>query len=100
MSEQATVPQAPARKRVPRVGEVVRTSWVSPHMVRVVLGGEGLSGFPVGAFTDHYVKLQFVPAGAPYGVPFDGDQVRAEQPPELWPVTRTYTVRRWDAGTG
>ncbi|MDP5185318.1 siderophore-interacting protein [Blastococcus sp. BMG 814] len=100
MSEQGTSTRPPRRKRVPRVAEVVRTFRVSPHMVRVVLGGEGLTGFPVGEFADHYVKLQFVPSGASYGVPFDGDLVRAEQPQELWPVTRTYTVRRWDADAG
>ena len=88
------------RPRVARVGEVLRTSWVTPHMIRVVLGGEGLAGFPAGEFTDHYVKLLFPPPGAPYGVPFDVEQVRAESPPELWPVTRTYTVRAWDPGSG
>jgi NADPH-dependent ferric siderophore reductase len=102
MSETTTAgPAAPPRKpRVPRVAEVVRTSYVTPHMIRVVLGGEGLTGFPAGAFTDHYVKLLFPPAGASYGVPYDVEQIRAEQPPELWPVTRTYTVRAWDAATG
>jgi NADPH-dependent ferric siderophore reductase len=88
------------RPRVARVGEVLRVSWVTPHMIRVVLGGEGLAGFPVGEFTDHYVKLLFPPPGAPYGVPFDVDQVRADLPAELWPVTRTYTVRHWDAAAG
>jgi NADPH-dependent ferric siderophore reductase len=76
---------------------VVRTSWVTPHMIRVVLGGEGLAGFHPGEFTDHYVKLLFPPPGAPYGAPFDVDQVRADLAAELWPVTRTYTVRHWDA---
>jgi NADPH-dependent ferric siderophore reductase len=88
------------RPRTPRVAEVVRTSRVAPHMVRVVLGGEGLAGFPAGACTDHYVKLLFPPAGAPYAVPYDVEQVRAELPPELWPVTRTYTVRAWDPAAG
>jgi NADPH-dependent ferric siderophore reductase len=95
-------PAAPPRRRprVPRIAEVVRTSRVTPRMIRVVLGGEGLAGFPVGEFTDHYVKLLFPPAGAPYGVPYDVEQVRAELPRELWPVTRTYTVRSWDARAG
>jgi NADPH-dependent ferric siderophore reductase len=92
--------EAPRRKRVARVAEVVRSSRITPHLVRVVLGGEGLAGFPAGAFTDHYVKLLFPPAGAPYVVPFDAEQVRAELPPETWPVTRTYTVRDWDAAAG
>jgi NADPH-dependent ferric siderophore reductase len=82
------------------VAEVLRTERITPHMIRVVLGGDGLAGFPVGAFTDHYVKLLFPPVGAPYGVPYDVEQIRADLPPEQWPVTRTYTVRRWDAVTG
>jgi NADPH-dependent ferric siderophore reductase len=93
-------PDGPPRKRVPRVAQVVRTSRVTPHMIRVVLGGDGLADFPVGAFTDHYVKLLFPPVGAPYGVPYDVEQLRADLPPELWPVTRTYTVRGWDAAAG
>ena len=88
------------RPRVARVGEVVRTSRLTPHMIRVVLGGEGLAGFPAGEYTDHYVKLLFPPPGAPYGVPFDPEQVRADHPQEHWPVTRTYTVRAWDADRG
>jgi NADPH-dependent ferric siderophore reductase len=88
------------RPRVARVGEVVRTSRVTPHMIRVVLGGDGLAGFPAGEFADHYVKLLFPPPAAPYGVPFDVEQVRAEHAPELWPVTRTYTVRDWDPASG
>ncbi len=88
------------RPRTARVGEVVRTTRLTPHMIRVVLGGEGLTGFPAGEFTDHYVKLLFPPAGATYTAPFDVEQLRAELPPELWPVTRTYTVRAWDAEAG
>ncbi|MGY1722075.1 siderophore-interacting protein [Blastococcus sp. SYSU DS0533] len=90
----------PRRKKAVRSGEVVRTSWITPHMVRVVLGGEGLAGFPEGEFTDRYVKLLFPPPGASYAVPYDPDQVRAELPAEEWPVTRTYTVRAWDAAAG
>jgi NADPH-dependent ferric siderophore reductase len=78
------------------VAQVVRTSRLTPHMIRVVLGGEGLAGFPAGAFTDHYVKLLFPPPGATYGVPYDAEQL----PQELRPVTRTYTVRAWDATAG
>nr|BFE80230.1 hypothetical protein GCM10020093_028310 [Planobispora longispora] len=44
-------------------GEVLRTERLTPHMIRVVLGGEGLRDFTAGEFTDHYVKLLFPPAG-------------------------------------
>jgi NADPH-dependent ferric siderophore reductase len=58
--------------------------------------GPGLEGFRAGEFTDHYVKLQFPPPGAPYGPPFDPAEVRASLPREQWFRTRTYTVREWD----
>jgi NADPH-dependent ferric siderophore reductase len=73
---------------------------VTPHLVRVVLGGEGLAGFGAGEFTDHYVKLIFPPPGAPYGLPVDPEAVEAAQPREIWPVTRAYTVRAWDPASG
>jgi NADPH-dependent ferric siderophore reductase len=101
MTETATPgPRAGKRPRVPRVAEVVRTRRLTPHMIRVVLAGEGLAGFPAGEFTDHYVKLLFPPAGAGYGVPYDIEQIRADLPAEQWPMTRTYTVRSWDPVTG
>jgi NADPH-dependent ferric siderophore reductase len=70
---------------------------VTPHMVRVVVGGDDLDGFAVGEFTDHYVKLQLPPAGAGYEPPFDMEDVKASHPREQWPRIRTYTVRAWDA---
>ncbi len=89
----------PRRKRTPRTGTVLRTTRVTPHVVRVVLGGEGLAGFAP-EHADSYVKLLFPPAGAPYAAPFDVEDVRARLPREQWPVTRTYTVRAWDADAG
>jgi NADPH-dependent ferric siderophore reductase len=54
------------------VAVVEQVQRVTPRMIRVVLGGEGLAGFSAGEFTDHYVKLRI------------GER------------TRTYTVREWD----
>jgi NADPH-dependent ferric siderophore reductase len=51
---------------------VRETVWLTPSMVRVVVGGPDLNGFGAGAFSDHYVKCRF------------GDK------------TRSYTVRAWD----
>jgi NADPH-dependent ferric siderophore reductase len=51
---------------------VTEVSWLTPSMVRVVVGGPDLEGFGVGAFTDHYVKCRFEDK------------------------TRSYTVRGWD----
>ncbi|MFJ8156742.1 siderophore-interacting protein [Streptomyces sp. NPDC094468] len=90
--------ERPERKpRKPHSAQVVRTERLTPHMQRVVLGGDGLAGFAADTCTDHYVKLLFGPAGVTYPEPFDLERIRAEFPREHWPVTRTYTVRSWDA---
>jgi NADPH-dependent ferric siderophore reductase len=65
-------------------------------MIRVVLGGPGLAGFDAGQFTDHYVKLQIPPPGAPYSAPFDVEEIRARLPSDHWPRTRSFTVTDWD----
>jgi NADPH-dependent ferric siderophore reductase len=85
-------------RRTPQVttAEVVRTERITPHMIRVVLGGDGLEGFDCGECSDHYLKLQFPVEGVDYPEPFDLARIREEFPREQWPVTRTYTVRRWD----
>jgi len=51
---------------------VTAVEWLTPAMVRVVVGSSDLDAFTVGEFTDHYVKCRF------------GDK------------TRSYTVRHWD----
>jgi NADPH-dependent ferric siderophore reductase len=91
--------KAPRRPRTPRLATVLRTSRPTPHLVRVVLGGDGLAGFAP-TFADAYVKLVLPPAGAPYTAPFDMDAVQAEHPREWWPCLRTYTVRGWDPVAG
>ena len=90
----------PRRKRVARSAIVLRTEQLSPHMIRVVFGGEGLAEFPAGEFSDHYVKLMFRPDGVEYPEPFDMEEVREQLPRESWPRVRTYTVRSWDAVSG
>lgn len=89
--------ERPARK-APKahVAQVVRTERLTPHMQRVVLGGEGLAEFTAGDSTDHYVKLLFGAEGVTYPEPFDIQRIREEFPRDQWPVTRTYTVRSWD----
>ncbi|MET8181371.1 siderophore-interacting protein [Streptomyces sp. NPDC005336] len=87
----------PARKTPkPHRAQVVRTDRLTPHMVRVVLGGDGLADFTAGECTDHYIKLLFPAAGVSYPEPFDLEGIRADFPRDQWPVTRTYTVRAWD----
>jgi NADPH-dependent ferric siderophore reductase len=66
------------RRRTIHTFTVLRTERLSPHLIRVVLGGAGFDTFVNNEFTDRYVKLIF------------GDLA------EDRPTTRTYTVRRID----
>jgi NADPH-dependent ferric siderophore reductase len=94
---QGSAPERPARRTPrPTYARVLRSERVTPHMIRVVLGGEDLAGLPLGDFTDHYVKLLFAPAGGAWPGPLDIEAVRRDLPREQWPTTRTYTVRAWD----
>lgn len=79
-------------------GEVVETEVLSPHLLRVVLGGPGLDAFEPITDTDQYVNCFFLPEGAPYEVPFTDDDVR-ELPRDQRPFARRITVRAWDPQT-
>ena len=83
-------------KRVARSAQVVRAEWLSSTMRRVVFTGPDLTVMADLPYTDHYVKILFPPAGADYSWPFDVEALRATEPAERWPVTRTYTVRSYD----
>ena len=54
--------QVPARRSKGGPGHrlrVLRTERLTPHLVRVVLGGPGLDGVVDNGCTDKYVKLAF-----------------------------------------
>ncbi|RVX40269.1 NADPH-dependent ferric siderophore reductase [Nonomuraea polychroma] len=80
-------------------GVVLRTERLSPHMVRVVVGGDGLADFATSGLTDHYVKIVFPYEGVRYPEPFSVKACRETMPREHWPRLRTYTVRAWDPDT-
>ncbi len=78
--------------------EVVRTEQLAPHVVRVVLGGNGFDTFTPSDFTDSYVKLVFVGDDvdvSSFEQPLTLDSFDA-LPPQHRPVVRTYTVRHAD----
>jgi NADPH-dependent ferric siderophore reductase len=87
---------AEGRARQVGTAVVVRTERLTPHMVRVVLGGAGLSRFGAGDFADQYVKILFAPDGVEYPAPWDLEQIRSRFPRDQWPRQRAYTVRGWD----
>jgi NADPH-dependent ferric siderophore reductase len=79
--------------------EVLRTEQLTPHIVRVVLGGNGFDTFKPNDFTDSYVKIVFVRhdidvAALPAPLTLDSFN---QLPVEQRPTVRTYTVR--SAGT-
>jgi NADPH-dependent ferric siderophore reductase len=80
---------------MPVHGEVEEVVRLTPSMVRVVLGGEGLAELTPTPFTDQYVNALFVPDGAPYSVPFELEAARGIAP-SLRPVGRRFTIRWWD----
>jgi NADPH-dependent ferric siderophore reductase len=79
---------------------VLRTERLTPHMIRVVSGGEGIAAFRANDFTDSYVKIVFKAPGVDYPEPFDLQAIRAEYPAEQHPRLRTYTVRHFDRHAG
>src|ERR1700761_2777776 len=78
-------------------GRVVSTEWLTPALVRVVLGGGDLERFEMPYATDAYVNVAIPPAGAPYDRVFSPAEVKDQHAQEHWPSRRRYTIRRWDA---
>ena len=92
-------PTAPAASRRGGPGHrltVLRTERLTPHLVRVVLGGPGVAGVPDTGYTDRYVKLAFRRPGVTYSEPLDVGAVRETMPQSDWPIMRTYTIRSLD----
>lgn len=74
-------------------GRVERIERLTPHMVRIVLGGPGLDAFQPTTSTDQYVNVLVPPDDAPYDVPFDP---AAATESGHRPAGRRYTIRAWD----
>ncbi|MDK8242706.1 siderophore-interacting protein [Corynebacterium coyleae] len=99
MTEQAN--KAAARRKPRKANEATVTGrrQLSPDLVRLSLNTPAFVGKDL-EFTDHYLKLLFVPEGADYSWPFNVEQVREQQPRDKQPVTRTYTLINLDSSTG
>lgn len=86
--------------------QVVRTEELTPHLIRLVLGGSGpgtgFDTFTPNEYTDSYVKIVIVDDGmsaadvAALPQPLTMDSFKS-LPPEQQPTVRTYTVRNVDA---
>ena len=96
----STVPAATSatKKTRPQISlTVIRREELSPHMVRIVAGGDGFADYVNNDFVDRYVKIAFPQPGVDYEQPLDLWKIRETMPREQWPFTRTYTVRWVDA---
>ncbi|NLS10643.1 siderophore-interacting protein [Nesterenkonia sp. MY13] len=100
MSSETPAPaQKPAKPRQPRVQRmltVVETHRITPHMVRVILGGEQFDDIEFKTDTDQYIKLLFADPDLGLQRPYDLEALREQLPAEQMPVTRTYTIRYID----
>ncbi|MDC0682119.1 siderophore-interacting protein [Sorangium sp. wiwo2] len=100
MNRVATSPPGPVARTPPRLLEVLRTTAISPRMRRITLGGEAIAGFPARCGGAH-IKV-FFPRGdqAAPELPTLGPDGPVWPPTPRRPITRTYSVRRYDAQAG
>jgi NADPH-dependent ferric siderophore reductase len=92
----STVPAATSasRKSRPQIDlTVIRREQLSPHMVRIIAGGDGFADFVNNSFVDRYIKIVFPQPGVDYVQPLNLWTIRETMPRAQWPYTRTYTVR-------
>lgn len=97
----STVPAATSatKKSRPQVNlTVLRKEQLTPHMVRIVAGGDGFKDFTNNGFVDRYIKIVFPQPGVEYPSPLDLWEIRETMPREQWPFTRTYTLRWVNTG--
>lgn len=92
---------APRKRREMKIktATVTGVRQISPDLIRLSFDCPEIVGADLG-FTDHYIKILFVPAGADYSWPFDMAEIAETQPRELQPVRRTYTFRTVDTVAG
>lgn len=96
-----TVQERPQRPQRPQIVlEVIERIRLTPHLVRIVAGGPGMSAVEDNGFADAYTKMLFAPAEAGITPPYDMDRLREELPIELLPTRRTYSIRRFDLDVG
>jgi NADPH-dependent ferric siderophore reductase len=78
--------------------QVISSEQLTPHMIRLVLGGSGFDTFKPVEFTDSYVKFVIVRNDVDVSAlpkPLTLDSF-SELPEEHRPVVRTYTIRNAD----
>ncbi|MFC0337991.1 NADPH-dependent ferric siderophore reductase, contains FAD-binding and SIP domains [Kushneria avicenniae] len=89
-------PPPKGKKRPPMLLEVIRREVITEHMIRIVLGGEALEGFPAHRGGGHIkVFLPLEHQAAPV-LPQLTETGVVWPAAEEKPITRTYSVRHFD----
>ncbi|BAU95631.1 siderophore-interacting iron utilization protein [Corynebacterium suranareeae] len=93
--------EAPRKKRSMKAKSATVTGikQISPELIRLSFDCPDIIGADL-AFTDHYIKILFVPEGADYSWPFDLAEISETKPRDQHPVRRTYTFRTVDTVAG
>ncbi|CCH77907.1 conserved hypothetical protein [Nostocoides japonicum T1-X7] len=89
-------PERRRRERRQAVLTVLAREDLTPHLVRVVLGGPGFADLGENEHTDRYVKILFADPALGLEPPYDMEALRERLDPAQLPVTRTYTLRSVD----
>jgi NADPH-dependent ferric siderophore reductase len=84
------------KRSPPRMLRVRRTEQLSPHMRRIVLAGPELAGFPVHSDGAHIKMLLPRPGQLEPILPTLGPDGPVWPAREVSPISRTYTVSRYD----
>lgn len=82
------------------IAEVTRTAWITPGMVRVTFGGEGLTGFRTTGIGDEFVRVHFPASDGVLHLPRVDDDGVWHYPDGVQDHVEPYTIRRHDAASG
>jgi len=80
--------------------QVLHSQRLSPHFVRVGLGGDELEGFISASFDDHLKLMLPATPGTELVLPVPGPEGLALPPGAPRPLMRDYTPRRYSAAAG
>ncbi len=82
------------------VAEVMRTTWVTPGMVRVTFGGPGLAGFATTGVGDEFVRVRFPGPSGELQLPVQDETGVWIEPAHSDAHIEPYTIRRHDPVSG
>ncbi len=92
-------PSVPFKRPPPRTVEVQRVTRLTPHMLRITLGGEQMTGFATTGVAEHVRVFMPRPDTGVLELPVLGPDGYAFPEGQERPPSRAFTPRRWDPQT-